>query len=73
MRKLTFALYIAATLLCINSYAQQQLSKLDLNNASQTYGEPIVGKSVTGEEAIVAGEKCNDAVGVYPQNIIAST
>ena len=70
MRKLTFALYIAATLLCINSYAQQQLSKLDLNNASQTYGEPIVGKSVTGEEAIVAGEKCNDAVGVYPQNII---
>ncbi len=53
-----------------NSYAQQRLSELDMNNASQTYGAVMIGKTVTGEEPIVAGEKCADAVGVYPQNTI---
>ena len=53
-----------------NSYAQQRLSELDMNNASQTYGAVMIGKTVTGEEPIVAGEKCADVVGVYPQNTI---
>lgn len=53
-----------------NSYAQQRLSELDMNNASQTCGAVMIGKTVTGQEPIVAGEKCADAVEVYPQNTI---
>ena len=51
-------------------HAQQRLSQLDLSRASQTYGTPVVGKSVTGEEAFVDGEKCEDPVGVYTESII---
>lgn len=57
-------------LVVVNVSAQQRLSKLDLTRASQTYGTPVVGKSVTGEEAFVAGEKCEDPVGVYTESII---
>lgn len=57
-------------LFCVDAAAQQQLSTLDLTRASQTYSTPMVGKSVTGEEAFIAGIKCKDAVGVYPKSII---
>ena len=57
-------------LVVVNVSAQQHLSRLDLSRASQTYGTPVVGKSVTGEEAFVAGEKCEDPVGVYTESII---
>lgn len=57
-------------LVVVNVSAQQLLSKLDLTRVSQTYGTPVVGKSVTGEEAFVAGEKCEDPVGVYTESII---
>ena len=70
MKKLSFLLFVAIAISHINSYAQGRLSQLDLSNASQTYGAVMIGKSVTGEEPIVAGEKCADAVGVYPQNTI---
>lgn len=53
-----------------NLRAQQRLSQLDLNRSSQTYGTPVIGKSVTGEEAFVAGEKCEDPVGVHSESII---
>ena len=70
MRILSILLYVVATIFCVNSFAQQRLSGLDLSNASQSYGSVMIGRSVTGEDAIVAGEKCGDVVGVYPQNII---
>ena len=70
MKKLSFLLFVAIAISHINSYAQGRLSQLDLSNASQTYGAVMIGKSATGEEPIVAGEKCADAVGVYPQNTI---
>lgn len=70
MNKLSAFIIVAATILCLDSYAQERLSRLDLSGASQTYGSVMIGKSVTGEEAVVAGDKCSDAVGVYPQNII---
>ena len=51
-------------------YAQQRLSELDLSRSVQTYGTPVVGKSVTGEDAFVSGERCNDPVGVYSESVI---
>lgn len=50
--------------------AQQKLSELDLSRSSQTYGTPVLGLSVTGEEAFVAGEKCTDVVGVHSESVI---
>lgn len=50
--------------------AQQRLSALDLTRSSQSYNTPIIGKSTTGEEAYIVGDKCKDAVGVYPKSII---
>ena len=70
MKKSIFALLFAILFITHNTHAQQRLSGLDLSNASQTYGAVMIGKTVTGEEPIVAGEKCVDAVGVYPQNTI---
>ena len=71
MKRLTFVLFLALMLLNLNSHAQSsRLSQLDLSNASQTYGSVMVGRMVTGEEAMVAGEKCKDVVGVYPKSII---
>jgi hypothetical protein len=66
-RHLTLAI---AILTGINSHAQQKLSQLDLSNASQTFGSVMSGMTVTGEEAVVAGEVCRDAVGVFPHNVI---
>ena len=70
MIKSIIVAFVAILFFSSNSYAQQRLSELDMNNASQTYGAVMIGKTVTGEEPIVAGEKCADAVGVYPQNTI---
>lgn len=70
MIKSIIGAFVAILFFSSNSYAQQRLSELDMNNASQTYGAVMIGKTVTGEEPIVAGEKCADAVGVYPQNTI---
>ncbi len=56
MKKISFTLLFAALLLNIESHAQQLLSQMDMSKASQTYGTVIIGKSVTGEEAVVAGE-----------------
>lgn len=70
MIKSIIGAFVAILIFSSNSYAQQRLSELDMNNASQTYGAVMIGKTVTGEEPIVAGEKCADAVGVYPQNTI---
>lgn len=70
MIKSIIGAFVAILFFSSNSYAQQRLSELDMNNASQTYGAVMIGKTVTGEEPIVAGEKCTDAVGVYPQNTI---
>lgn len=50
--------------------AQLRLSQLDLSRATQTYGTLVTGRSVTGEEAFVAGEKCEDPVGVHSKSII---
>ena len=70
MIKSIIGAFVAILFFSSNSYAQQRLSELDMNNALQTYGAVMIGKTVTGEEPIVAGEKCADAVGVYPQNTI---
>ena len=70
MIKSIIGAFVAILFFSSNSYAQQRLSELDMNNASQTYGAVMIGKTVTGEEPIVAGEKCADVVGVYPQNTI---
>ena len=71
MKRLTFVLSLVFVLFSLNSYAQSsRLSQLDLSNASQTYGSVMTGRMVTGEEAMVAGEKCNDVVGAYPKSII---
>lgn len=70
MIKSIIGAFVAILIFSSNSYAQQRLSELDMSNASQTYGAVMIGKTVTGEEPIVAGEKCADAVGVYPQNTI---
>ena len=70
MIKSIIGAFVAILIFSSNSYAQQRLSELDMNNASQTYGAVMIGKTVTGEEPIVAGEKCADVVGVYPQNTI---
>ena len=61
---------LTTLLFCFISSAQQKLSELDLSNASQTYGTLMTGRLVTGEEAVVGGEKCTDAVGVFPHNVI---
>ena len=70
MKKSIFTLLFATLFITLNTHAQQRLSGLNLSNASQTYGAVMIGKTVTGEEPMVAGEKCADAVGVYPQNTI---
>ena len=70
MKKSIFTLLLATLFITHNTHAQQRLSGLNLSNASQTYGAVMIGKTVTGEEPMVAGEKCADAVGVYPQNTI---
>ncbi len=70
MIKSIIVAFVAILFFSSNSYAQQRLSELDMNNASQTYGAVMIGKTVTGEEPIVASEKCADVVGVYPQNTI---
>lgn len=64
--------FLFLSLLCMVTRisAQQRLSQLDLTHATQTYGTPVIGKSVTGEEAFVAGEKCEDPVGVYSESVI---
>ena len=61
---------LAIFLCCIEVFAQQKLSKLDLSRSFQTYSTAVIGKSATGEEAIIAGKKCKDAVGVYPKSVI---
>lgn len=70
MNRFKYPSVIAAALLCLNVQAQQKLSDLDLTNASQTFGTVMTGRTVTGEEAFVAGEKCPDAVGIFPHNMI---
>lgn len=43
---------------------------MDLSKAYQEYGGAIVGKSVTGEAAKVAGVPYNDVIGVHSKSII---
>lgn len=69
MKRITFII-LAIFLCCIEVFAQQKLSKLDLSRSFQTYSTAVIGKSATGEEAIIAGKKCKDAVGVYPKSVI---
>ena len=54
-KKILFLLFLG---LVAEVDAQLRLSQLDLSRATQTYGTLVTGRSVTGEEAFVAGEKC---------------
>ena len=47
-----------------------KVSTMDLSKAYQEYGGAIVGKSVTGEAAKVAGVPYNDVIGVHSKSII---
>lgn len=49
---------------------QKGLAQFDLTDARQTYGTLVVGRSVTGEEAFVAGERCEEPVGVHSESVI---
>ena len=66
-KKILFLLFLG---LVAEVDAQLRLSQLDLSRATQTYGTLVTGRSVTGEEAFVAGEKCEDPVGVHSKSII---
>lgn len=67
--KSLFLLFFTLTI-SLNNYAQQRLSSMDLSRAHQSYGMLIIGKSVTGEDAIVGKQACKDAIGVYPKSVI---
>lgn len=58
--------------LCINSQAQQtvRLSDLDLSNVWQEYGTVNVGKSVTGELAVIQGKTYNEVVGTHAKSTL---
>lgn len=70
MKLLRLKYFLLALGCYININAQQKLSELNLSRSSQTYGMPVVGLSVTGEEASVAGKKCLDPVGVHSESVI---
>lgn len=70
MNLLRLIFFLLAFRLFVGVNAQQKLSGLDLSRSFQTYGSPVVGLSVTGEDAFVAGSRCIDPVGVHSNSVI---
>ena len=72
MKLKIFLLLFAGVIMCLGSQAQmiKKITELDLSDAYQEYGGIVVGKSVTGEKAIVAGVEYTEVIGVHSKSVI---
>ena len=57
---------------CMVSHAQLTAKIIDMNlsDAYQEYGGVVVGKSVTGEKAMIAGVEYTEVIGVHSKSVI---
>lgn len=72
MRNKMFLLIYLGLIITELSFAQTKMkvSEMDLSKAYQEYGGVMIGKSVTGEDANVAGIPYSDVIGVHSKSVI---
>lgn len=65
-------LLLSALSLCFTGQAQQsiKLSELNLSQVWQEYGKVQIGKSVTGEKAVMNGQSFEEVIGTHAQSLL---